>query len=103
MKTLLEWVKVILVVMAIIMAFIFFERRGKKDPLKLALREIEAQVAAGEMRKTIARAGHKAAVEAIMVDYTKQFDELNAAARKKAAELKEDPVELARFLVKVAA
>lgn len=103
MKTLLEWVKVALVVAAIIGVFVLFERRGKKDPLKLALKEIEAQVAAGEMRKKIAKDGHGEAMKAVAILHTRQLAELDVAARKKAEELKEDPVSLARFLVKAAA
>jgi len=96
-----HWLLVVFFLSAILLWIV---TRGRDFPLLDALAaQFEAIRAGARARDMEARLGHERAVTAAHEEHRGAYDALDDEQRKKAEELKDDPVALSRFLVRAGA
>lgn len=97
------WIVVSVVVIAVLLfLFPIFPGRGTKiiDWLRSKAREEKAGL---EVAQTLAREGAAVARAEVVARYSQQMESLNARQKVQADQLSQDPVALARYLVRMGA
>lgn len=87
-------------IIAVILGWVIFRKRG--TPIKQTQTELEAIKAAEEAREWKARLGAEMAKKQVEAKYREEVAALNEKQAAQAKELEDDPVKLAKFLVRAA-
>ena len=98
MKSVRDWIWLILAGAMIVLGYIFLERN--KDPKADLAREFDALQEAALARKAMAELGHSGALEVIERRHAAKIAALDEKARQEASRLADDPEALSRFLVR---
>lgn len=85
-------------VLGVFLFWIFIRKRG--TPIQQTKRELAAIEAGYKTEKLEATLGTERAKLFILANYTKEMNRLDEKQRKKADELRSDPVALAKYLVR---
>lgn len=97
MKWLKYWYVPVILVLGVLLWIV---SRGRVNPMEHTETELEAIKAGAEVKRIQTKLGAEQARQHVEDKYRKQLEALNEKQKAQAEELRNDPVKLAKFLVR---